>query len=92
MHIQTVSSLSIFLKVRNSSKLTFIHYFEKGIIALFKKNIVKNLYFFLLPDRFYIGGKNFQIVYTLGMYGPPPLKWDFPRFFVKFMIFPEIIE
>ena len=75
------------------TKLTFIHYFEKGIIALFKKRHGKKpIFFFLLPDRFYIGGKNFQIVYTLGMYGPPPLKWDFPRFFVKFMIFPEIIE
>ena len=76
MHIQTVSSLSIFLKVRNSSvfffnigmyciyfvtKLTFIDYFEIGIIALFKKKHRKKpIFFFYFQIDFILVEKTFK--------------------------------
>ena len=84
MHIQTVSSLSIFLKVRNSSKLTFIHYFEKGIIALFKKKTsLKILYFFFTSRQILYWWKKLSNSIYFGDVRSAPFKMGFSSFFCK---------
>ena len=92
--IQTVSSLIFFKSWKHSSVFFSIFSFDKvdyNFIQYFEKELkhASSYDFFYFAHKILLVKKLSNISWEVWS---APLKWDFPLFFVKFMIFPEIIE